>query len=70
MHKYGIMTTLPVSKYASPIVAQRKLNGKLRRLVDFWKINALNSGDYINNNYPVSTLPDAAQHLAGKKRFC
>ena len=27
MHRYGIITTLPFSKYASPIFAQRKPNG-------------------------------------------
>ena len=70
MHRYGIITTLPFSKYASPIFAQRKRNGKLRLLVDLRKINALISDDYINNNHPVSTLSDAAQHLAGKKLFC
>ena len=70
MHKYGIITTLPFSKYASPIFAQRKPNGKLRLLVDLRKINALIADDYINNNHPVSTLSDAAQHLAGKKLFC
>ena len=70
MHRYGIITTLPFSKYASPIFAQRKPNGKLRLLVDLRKINALISDDYINNNHPVSTLSDAAQHLAGKKLFC
>ena len=30
MRKYGIITVLPLSKYASPIFAQRKPNGKLR----------------------------------------
>ena len=70
MHRYGIITTLPFSKYASPIFAQRKPNGKLRLLVDLRKINALISDDYINNNHPVSTLSDAAQHLAGKRLFC
>ena len=30
LHKYGIITTLPFSKYASPIFAQKKPNGKLR----------------------------------------
>ena len=70
MHRYGIITTLPFSKYASPIFAQRKPNGKLRLLLDLRKINALISDDYINNNHPVSTLSDAAQHLAGKKLFC
>ena len=34
MHKYGIITVPPFSKYASPIFAQRKPNGKLRLLVD------------------------------------
>ena len=70
LHKYGIITKLPFSKYASPIFAQRKPNGKLRLLVDLRKINTLIADDYINNNHPVSTLTDAAQHMAGKKLFC
>ena len=70
LQKYGIITTLPFSKYASPIFAQRKRNGKLRLLVDLRKNNALIAGDYINNNHPVSTLTDAAQHMAGKNLFC
>ena len=70
MHKYGIITVLPFSKYASPIFAQRKPNGKLRLLVDVRKINSLIADDYTNNNHPVSTLSDAAQHLAGKSLFC
>ena len=70
MHRYGILATLTFSKYASPISAQRKPNGKLRLLVDLRKIKALISDNYINNNHPVSTLSsDAAQHLAGKKLF-
>ena len=70
MHYFGIITTLAFSKYASPIFAQRKPNGRLRLLVDLRKINNLISDDYINKNHPVSTLTDAAQHLAGKKLFC
>ena len=70
MHKYGIITVLPFSKYASPIFAQRKPNGKLRLLVDLRKINTLIADDYTNNNHPVSSLSDAAQHLAGKSLFC
>ena len=65
MHKYGIVTVLPSSKYASPIFTERKPNGKLRLLVDLRKINSLIEDDYTNNNHPVSTLSDAAQHLAG-----
>ena len=69
-HKYGIITVLPFSKYASSIFAQRKPNGKLRLLVDLRKINSLIADDYTNNNHPVSTLSDAAQQLAGKSLFC
>ena len=69
MHRYVILATLPVSKYASPIFVQRKSIVKLRLLVDLRKINALIADDYINNNHPVSTLSDAAHHLAGKKLF-
>ena len=29
LHRYGIITTLPFSKHASPIFAQKKPNGKL-----------------------------------------
>ena len=70
LHRYGIITTLPFSKYASPIFAQKKPNGKLRLLVDLRKINNLISDDYINNNHPVNTITDAAQHMAGKRLFC
>ena len=52
------------------VVAQRKPNGKLRLLVDLRKINTLIADDYTNNNHPVSTLSDAAQHLAGKSLLC
>ena len=45
MHKYGITTVLPFYKYASPIFAQRKPNGKMRLLVDLRKINSLIADD-------------------------
>ena len=61
---------LPFSNYASPIFAQRKPNGKLRLLVDLRKINTLIADDYTDNNHPVSTSSEAAQHLAGKSLFC
>ena len=70
LHMYGIITTLPFSKYASPIFAQREPNGRLRLLVDLRKIKNLITEDYVNNNHPVSTLSDAAQHMVGKKLFC
>ena len=56
---------LPFLKYASPILAQRKPNGKLRFLVDLRKINTLTADDYTNNNHPVNTLSDAAKQLQG-----
>ena len=70
LHRFGIITTLPFSKYARPIVAQKKPNGKVRLLVDLRKINNLISDDNINNNHPVSSLTDATQHMAGKHLFC
>ena len=70
LHRYGINTALPFSEYASPIFAQRKPIGKLRLLVDVRRINTFIAEDYINNNHPVSTLTDAAQHMAGKNLFC
>ena len=70
MHKYGIVTVLPFSKYASRIFAQRKPNGNLCLLVNLRKINSLIADDHTNNNHPVSTVSDAAQHLAGKSLFC
>ena len=70
MHKYGNITVLTFSKYASPIFAQRKPNGKLRLFVDLRKISTLIADDYTNNNHPNSVLSDAAQHLAGKSLFC
>ena len=70
MHKYGVVRVLTFSKYASPILAQKKPNEKLRVLVDLRKLNSLIADAYTNNNHPNSTLSDAAQHLAGKLLFC
>ena len=70
MQEYGIITTLPYSKYSSPIFAQRKPNGKLRILVDLRRINHLLKNDYNQHNHPVTTIADAAKHMAGKKYFC
>ena len=41
LHSYGIITVLPFSKYARPLFAQRKPNGKLHLLLDLRKINIL-----------------------------
>ena len=67
---YGIITTLPFSKYSSPIFAQRKPSGKLRLLIDLRRINHLLRNDYHQNNFPISTLMDASSHFAGKNLFC
>ena len=68
LNSYGIITTLPFSKYASPIFAQKKPNGKLRLLVDLRKINNLISDDYINNNHPA-LLPMQPNIWPGKSYF-
>ena len=47
-----------------------KPNGKIRLLVILRKNNLLIADDYTNNDNPVSTLSDAAQHLEGKSLFC
>ena len=60
MHKFGIVTVLPFSKYTSPIFGQRKPNGKVRLLVDLRKINTLIADDYTKKNHPASILSDAA----------
>ena len=70
VHKYGIITVLTFSKYASPVFAQRKPNRKLRLFKDLQKINSLIADDYTNKNHPVSILSEAAQHLTGKSLFC
>ena len=69
MHKYGIITVLPVSKYASSILAQKKPNGKVGLLVPLRKVNNLIEDDYTDNNHRVSFLSDTAQHLAGESLF-
>ena len=69
MHNFGIITVLPFSKYASPIFAQRQPNGGLRLLVDLMKLNSLIADDYNKKIHLVSSLSDAAQHLAGKSLF-
>ena len=38
--------------------------------MDLRRINSLIADDYTNNNHPVSTHSDAAQHLAGKSISC
>ena len=48
----------------------RKPNGELRFLVGLRKINTLIADEYSNNNHPVSTLSDAARHLAARSLFC
>ena len=70
LHKYRIITTQPFTKYAGPIFAQKKPNGRLRLLVDLRKINTLTADDYNNNHHPVSTITDATQHMAWKNLFC
>ena len=68
-HKYGIITVLTFSKYANPILAQGKPNGKLRLFMDLMKINGLIPVDYTNNDHTLGTFSDAAQQLAEETHF-
>ena len=69
MQYYGIVTLLPKSKFSSPIFDQRKSSGKLRILIDFRRVNHLLRNDYSNNILPISNMPDAVHHFAGKTLF-
>ena len=69
MQYYGVITTLPYSKYSSPLFAQRKPSGALRLLIDLRRVNHLIRHDYDSHNFPIPTLADASSHLAGKKLF-
>ena len=61
MQEYGVITTLPHSKCFSSIFAQRH---------DDLRLNHLIKKDYEEHNHPVTTIADAAQHMAGNKYFC
>ena len=50
-----IVTTLPYSKYSSPIFAKRKPNGKLRFSIDLRRVNFILRHDYSNNNFTVAS---------------
>ena len=69
VQEYGIMTNLLLTKYSSPIFAQRNRSGKLRNLVELRRINHLIKRDYRKQNHPVSTISDAAKYMARKKHF-
>ena len=69
LHKYGIITHYRFLNMPVQSSHRKKPDRKLRLLVDLRKINNLISDDYMNNSHPVSTLTDAAQHMAWKKLF-
>ena len=70
MHNYGIITVLLYPKNACLIFAHRNPNVKIPLHVDLRKVNSLIADDYTNKIHPVSTLSDAAKHLAWKSLFC
>ena len=61
---YGILRTLPYSKYSSSIFAQRKPNHKMRILVDLRRINHILRHDYVVNNFPIPSMDETNQHMA------
>ena len=66
---FNIITTLPQSKYSSPIFVHRKSSGKFRILIDLRSVNHLLRRDYVNSNFPISNKTDATNHFAEKKLF-
>ena len=65
----GIIATIDYSKYSSPIFAQKKPNGSLRILIDLRRINFLLRHDYESHNFPISSMADVGEYLAGKAIF-
>ena len=66
LHKYGFITTLPFPKYASPIFAQKKPNGKLRLLVDLRNDIIF---QMITSIQPPSQYPDGRRATYGREKF-
>ena len=46
------------------------LTSRLRIVVDLTRINRLLKNDCNQHNHPVTTMADAAHHMAGKRYFC
>ena len=68
MQCHCIVTTLPHSKYSSPLFAHSKPSGALPLLIDLRRVNHLISYDYVSHKFQI-TSADASAHLAGKKFF-
>ena len=66
MHRYGIITALPFSKYATAIFAKGIPNRKTRLLFDLGSLNTPRADVYIKNIVPVSTPTDADQRMTGQ----
>ena len=68
-HKYGIITVLPFSKYASPVLHK---GSPTENYVSLW-ISGKSTASLRMTKRTIFTqlaLCDAAQHLAGKSLFC
>ena len=62
MQYYGLITTLPYSKYSSPIFAQKKPKGKLRILIDLRRISYL-LYTTMTKTTPLSLLLRTQRHI-------
>ena len=69
MHFYNLITSLPHSKYSSPVFEQRKESGKLTISIDLRRINHLLRNDYMNSIFPMPNMSDASNHFASKTLF-
>ena len=70
MEKDRILSSLPFSKFSSPIFGQRKPKAKLRIQLEPHRINLRIKHEYGEHNHWVTNILDAAQHIAGMKFFC
>ena len=57
------------SKHSSTIFAVPKFKSELRLLVGLERIKHRIKHDYNEKNHLVTTIADAAQHMAGKRFF-
>ena len=70
VQEYGIITTFLFADCWSLIFLQFKSKRKLRILNDLRRSSHLMNYHYGQHNHPLTTISDAAQHMAVKRYFC
>ena len=67
---YNLITSLPHSRYSSPIFARSKPSGQSRLPIDLRRVNHSLGHDYLNSSFSISNMTDATNHFTGKQLFC